>query len=298
MKKRAPASQRPGSFVALILLVAVSLLQGCAAQKAHGEVKHYDLKGKVVAVDRARGEVTVDHEAVPGLMEGMTMPFQLKDRDALGYVEAGDAIQATLVVADDGGFWLENPAITKGTPGGGGAATASPGPQPGDEAPDASLVNQDGRPVRLSDYRGRALLLTFIYTRCRDAEFCPLTSERFAGIDREVAADEGLKTKAHLLSVSIDPEHDTPSALRSYGGAYTGNYTEEKYETWELATGDPAEVKRLAQFFGLTYYAEKDQIVHSLSTALIDPAGRVRKFYRGSDWQPADVLRELRATVQ
>lgn len=278
-------------------LLAAALLAACTASGSRGEEKRYDLKGKVVSVDKARREVTVDHETIPGFMDAMVMSFRLKETDALNVVEAGDLIQATLVVADDG-YWLENPTITK-ISGGGASAAAVPGlgPQPGDEVPDVPLVNQDGRAVRVSDYRSRALLVTFIYTRCRDAEFCPLTSQRFAEMNREIAADAALRAKAHMLSVSIDPEHDTPAALRSYGGAYTQNYDAEKYETWEFATGDPREVRRLADFFGLQYYPDKDQVVHSLSTALIDPQGRVRKFYRGSDWQPADVLRELRAAV-
>lgn len=296
MWKRTPADVVPRlKTLALALLLAAPALAGCSASKGHGSERRYDLKGKVVSVDRSRREVTVDHETIPGFMEAMVMPFTLKDADALRVVEAGDQIQATLVVADDG-YWLESPAITKGL-GGAEAAPAAAGPRPGDEVPDVPLVNQDARPFRLSDYRGRALLVTFIFTRCRDAEFCPLVSEHFAELNREVGADAALRERTRLLSVSIDPEHDTPAALRSYGGAYTRNYADERYELWQLATGDPADIRRLAQFFGLEYHAERDQIVHSLRTALVDPAGRVRKVYRGGDWQTADVLRELRATL-
>jgi protein SCO1/2 len=296
MIKRIPAGIIPRRLAtALVALLCVStVLSGCSTSKGRGREQRYDLKGKVVSVDKSRREVTIDHETIPGFMEAMVMPFPLKDADALGVVEAGDLIQATLVVADDG-YWLEDPRITKGL--GGGAPPPAAGPQPGDELPDASLVNQDAKPVRLSSYRGRALLLTFFYARCRDAEFCPLTSEHFAELHRAISADEGLMDKTLLLSVSIDPEHDTPAALRSYGGAYTQNYSGEKYERWQFVTGEPAEIKRLAQFFGLQYTAEKDQLVHTRCTAIIDPSGRVRKIYRDNDWQTADVLKELRATL-
>ena len=299
MNRRQTDGIRGGNFfTAAALCAALSCLAlgGCVASKGHGEVRRYDLKGKVVSVERGRGEVVVEHEAIPGLMEAMTMPFALKDRDALEVVGPGDRLQATLVVADDGGFWLENPMITKGAPPGESPADGTPGgPKPGDEVPDFTLVNQDGKSVRLGRYRGRALLLTFIYTRCPLADYCPLMSERFAAVSRELAADPSLQGRVRLLSVSIDPEHDTPRVLRSYGAAHTGRYGAETFESWEFATGDPAEVKRLAQFFGLEYFAEKEQIIHSLSTAVIAPDGRVHKIYRGNEWQPSEALNDVRA---
>jgi protein SCO1/2 len=303
MKRRQSDGSTGRNFfrsAALFAVLSVLALGGCVASKGHGEERRYDLKGKVVSVERGRGEVNVEHEAIPGLMDAMTMPFALKDKDALNIVEPGDRLQATLVVADDGQFWLESPMITKAAPLGdaaaGGAASAG-GPNPGDEVPDFSLVNQDGKPVRLDRYKGRALLLTFIYTRCPLADYCPLMSERFAAVSRELGGAASLKDKVHLLSVSIDPAHDTPKVLRSYGAAHTEKYGGETFERWEFATGDPEEVKKLAQFFGLEYFAEKDQIIHSLRTAVIDPTGRVHKIYRGNDWQPAEVVNDLRGLL-
>ncbi|HEX7173845.1 MAG TPA: SCO family protein [Pyrinomonadaceae bacterium] len=298
MKRRQSDGSTSGNFfrpAALFALLSVLILGGCVASKGHGEVRRYDLKGKVVSVERGRGEVVVEHETIPGLMDAMTMPFALKDKDALSVVEPGDRLQATLVVADSGGFWLESPMITKAAPSGESPANeSSGGPNPGDVVPDFSLVNQDDKPVRLGRYRGRALLLTFIYTRCPLADYCPLMSERFAAISRELAGEASLKDKVQLLSVSIDPAHDTPKVLRSYGAAHTQKYGGETFASWEFATGDPEEVKKLAQFFGLEYFAEKDQIIHSLRTAVIDPTGRVHKIYRGNEWQPSEVLNDVR----
>jgi protein SCO1/2 len=104
-----------------------------------------------------------------------------------------------------------------------------------------------------------------------------------------------LKDKVRLLSVSIDPAHDTPKVLRSYGAAHTERYGGETFERWEFATGDPAEIRRLAQFFGLEYFAEKDQIIHSLRTAVITPDGRIHKVYRGNEWQPAEAVNDVRS---
>ena len=80
--------------------------------------------------------------------------------------------------------------------------------------------------------------------------------------------------------------------LRAYtaGAAYAGG----KFDDWDFATGDPAEVRRLAQFFGLVYGRENGQLIHSLRTAVVTPDGRLHKIYRGNDWKPEEVLRELK----
>jgi protein SCO1/2 len=253
----------------------------------------------VVSVDRAKETIEINHEAIPGLMEAMVMPFTLRDRDALQAAAQGDGIQATLVVTDEG-FWLENPVLTKGSPlpsGSGGDASGAREPQVGEEVPDFALVNQDGRSRRLQEYRGRALLLTFIFTRCPQAEFCPLMSSNFAEINRELEKDPALGRDAHLLSVTIDPAHDTPKVLRSYGAAHTEKYSGETFEHWEFATGEAGEIRRLANFFGLTYNTERDQIVHSLRTILIGADGRVAQIYRGNQWKPAEVVADLRRVL-
>ena len=288
----------PRSFrhAAVLLFVSLLALAGCGGEPEDVNAQRYDLKGKVVSVEKEQGRVVVAHEAIEGFMEEMTMPFALRDKDALNVVGAGDRIQATLVVTDRG-YWLESPVITKGA-GDGGAGAADPsGPPAGAQVPDFSLVNQDNRPVRLSRYKGRALLVTFVYTRCPLPEYCTLMSTNFAETDRELAKEPELYRRTHLLSVTIDPAYDKPEVLKSYGAAHTGRYTGEKFDHWEFATGEPGEIRRMAEFFGLSYFEEKDQIVHSLRTALITPEGRVHKIYRGNEWKPDDVLKDLRALL-
>lgn len=282
--------------VACLLTFAFLLtaMSGCSAASKRRDGKRYDLKGKVLSVDKASEKVRVDHEEIPGFMEAMAMDFTLEDRDALQVLEAGDWIQATLVVSDEG-YWLEHPVITKGVPGESGPPASLLKPRPGEEVVNVSLVNQNGSNVSIEGYEGRALLLTFIYTRCPLAEYCPLMSERFADIHGELLKDDPLRAKTKLLSVTIDPQRDTPEVLRSYGAAHTGRYDKETFETWEFATGKPEEIRRLAQFFGLEYFEDKDQIIHTLVTALINPEGRVHKIYRGNDWKPEQVLNDLRA---
>lgn len=281
-----------------VSLSALLALAACADRGTEVNARRYDLKGEVMSVEKERGRLVVAHEEIPGFMEEMTMPFALRDKDALDVAGPGDRIQATLVVTDKG-YWLENPVITKGVPGGGasGAGAEAGLPAPGTEVPDFKLVNQDAKPVRLGRYRGRALLLTFVYTRCPLPEYCTLMSTNFAEADRALAKEPDLYRRTHLLSVTIDPAHDKPEVLKSYGAAHTGRYSDERFDHWEFATGDPTEIRRLADFFGLTYFPEKDQIVHSLRTALVTPEGRVHKIYSGNEWKPEEVVRDVRALL-
>ncbi len=284
--------------VAIAMLLCLMLLS-CAGTIQPSDERRYELKGTVVSFNKAQQQVVITHETIPELMDAMTMSFTLKEDSAYDVMKAGDQIQATLVVDGDRS-WLENPIVTQvisapAGPAGGAAAIAEP--QPGDAVPNFRLVNQDNRKVGLADYRGQLLLLTFIYTRCPLPDYCTLMSNNFAEINRELLKDPNLRTKAHLLSVSIDPTRDTPPVLRSYGAAHTGNYADEKFQQWEFVTGQPEEVKKLATFFGLSSMADGDEIIHSLCTALVSPDGKVLKIYRGNEWKPADVLADIRAAL-
>ena len=285
---------------ARLRLLSVALLAAVVSSCARAEVEtvgsqRYELKGIIVSADKGQRQVVIAHEAVPGLMEGMTMGFTLKEESAFDVMRPGDRIQATLVVAGERS-WLEDPIITQTTPAAGQtlAPEAQAEPAPGTTVPDFTLTNQDGKQITLRQYRGRALLVTFIYTRCPLPDYCTRMSTNFAALARALQGEAELRQSAHLLSVTLDPEYDTPKVLRSYGAAHTENYGQEKFESWELATGRPEEIKRLAQFCGLTYMRENDQIVHALRTALFGPDGRVVKIYRGNEWRPEDVLSDIR----
>lgn len=280
----------------LISLIIFS--SACQREGASANAKRYEMRGTIVSFDKAQQQVVISHEAIPNLMEAMTMPYTLRDADAFDAMKAGDHVQTTLVV-DGERSWIENPVIThtEADPSASPASSSSQAhePQAGDEVPDVTLVNQDGKKINLKDYRGRALAVTFIYTRCPLPDFCTLMSNNFAKIDRALAQDTELAKRAHLLSVSIDPEHDTPKVLRSYGAAHTEKYADEKFERWELASGDAEEIRKLANFFGLVYSPDGDQIVHSLRTGVIAPDGKLYKIYRGNEWKPEEIVNDLRA---
>jgi protein SCO1/2 len=240
--------------------------------------------------------VTIAHEEIPGYMDPMTMPFTLRDEWAFSELEPGSQIQATLVV-DTGLSWLENPVITSpASPDSTGGNAAGGEPEPGLEVPDLGLVNQDSRAIRLGGYRGRNLVLTFIYTRCPLPDYCPLMTSNFKKIDQELRKNPALQARTRLLSVSVDPEYDRPKVLKEYGQKVAG-LAPADFKRWEFATGSPEQVKAVAQFFGMSYWTEKDQVIHSLRTAVIGPDGKLIKLYRGNEWKPEEIVRDLEAAA-
>jgi len=286
----------------VLSILGLIILSGCAPRRSSTNEKRYDVEGKVVSVEKDKNLVTMAHEDIKDYMPAMTMPFTVSPRWHWVYdtpLVPGDHITATLVV-DGLRSWLEDVVITKNSSETGSAqGAARVEPKPGEEVPDYRLVNQDDKAIRIKNYRGKALLLTFIFTRCRMSDQCALMSNNFAAIDQELEKQPELRAKTHLLSISFDPEYDTPKVLRSYGGAHTGNYTDETFAYWEFASGSAAEVKGIAEFFGLQYNKDfqsgQDQLVHSLRTALIGPGGKIVKVYRGNEWKPDEVLKELQS---
>ena len=277
------------AFVSAFILLLLAIgLSACRRNE-----QRYELKGKVVMVEKDKHLATIAHEEVKGLMPAMTMPFTVPNQADVDYLAPEDQVTATLVI-DGSQSWLENLFVvrTSGTPSGVALPAEA---KEGDEVPNYVLKNQDGKEIRLSDYRGKALLLTFIYTRCPLPEYCTLMSNNFAQIDRALQQSPDVYNKTHLLSVSIDPTYDTPPVLRSYGAAHTERYQEETFTHWEFASGE--QVKELAQFFGLRYFPENDQIIHGLKTVIIKPDGKVGKVYSGNEWKPEDVVNELKRAL-
>lgn len=279
-------------LIRLLPLLAVAVALAC--NQSHASAKRYEMHGTIVSFNKDQEQVIISHKEIPGLMEAMTMPYTLHEPSAYNVMKAGDDISATLVVEGDRS-WIENPVIShaEADPSASPATPQSREPEVGARVPDFKLTNQDGKQINLGDYRGRALALTFIYTRCPLPDFCTLMSNNFAEINRALDKDTVLAGKTHLLSISFDPAYDTPKVLRSYGAAHTGKLSDEKFDRWEFASGDPAELRKLADFFGLVYTPDGDQIVHSLRTAVIAPDGTLYKLYNGNQWKPEEVLQDL-----
>jgi protein SCO1/2 len=281
---------KPPVMVSLVLLFGVIALSGCRSDMSNA--KRYELKGKVMSVEKDKHLLTVSHEEIKGFMDAMTMPFMVRDEWVFDQAAPGDQITATLVV-DETESWLENVVIVKSNVEPGVKGSPGAGANTGDQIPDFALVNQNNQPIRTGTYKGKVLLLTFIYTRCPIPEYCTLMSNNFSQIDKELQKQPELYEKTRLLSISIDPDYDTPAVLRSYGASHTGRFGDETFSHWAFATGTKEQVKEVAQFFGLQYFPEKDQILHGLRTAIIAPDGKVFKVYRDNKWKPEDVLKDI-----
>jgi len=280
-------------FIKPFLCLFVALCLGFVACRRSGSEKRFDLKGKVLVVEPDKRLVTVSHDDIKGYMPAMTMPFTVPSESDLKILAPDDQITATLVV-DGSQAWLEDLIITRQSANPSSAMPATVMAKVGDEVPNFTLRNQDNREIRINNYRGKTLLLTFIYTRCPVPEYCTLMSDNFAQIERALGQDPQIYEKTHLLSISIDPAYDTPEVLRSYGAAHTERYEKETFAHWEFAGGTSEQVKDIAQFFGLTYFPDKDQIIHALRTVIVSPEGKVAKVYTGNDWKPEEVVDEMK----
>ncbi len=161
--------------------------------------------------------------------------------------------------------------------------------------PDFKLRNQDGRAIHLDQFRGKELLITFIYTRCPLPNFCPRVTHNFADLDKQLAASPTLYGKTHLLCVSFDPEHDTPDRLRAYGATYIGSDAKNAFAHWDFAVPENPVLDKMALYFdvGITHDVN-DSITHTLSTTLVGADGKVVQFYPGNEWTVEQVLADVK----
>jgi len=245
--------------------------------------------GVVIGTADAR-TVQVAHDEIGGYMPAMTMAFALGPAET-AVVAPGDRIQFTLRTAPEG-TWMEEVRVT------GRAAVPEATPRPlapvdrlrrGDVLPALTLVDQDGRELRTVDLRGRATVLTFIFTRCPVPEFCPLISRRFTQLQAALAADRSPAGAARLLSVTLDPAFDTPTVLAAYARSLNADPAR-----WAFAGGDPEQVMRLARAFSVYVERHGALLDHTLATALVDADGRVIEIWRGNGWKVSEVVEALR----
>ena len=273
----------------LVFILALVCLTACSSQPP---AKKYELDGRVVAVNPAERQLTIAHQAIPGLMEAMTMPYEVASNDAWVFraIAPGDQVHATLVVSDHPE--LEDINFSKGSDSAGDGLSPMHIPQPGEAVPDFKLTNQNGATIHFRQFLGKPLLVTFIYTRCPFPDYCVRMSHNFSEVMQDLQKNPDAFAQAQLLSISIDPDRDKPANLRSYGESYVGQI-DPKFQHWQFASGTPDEVRKAADFFGLAYNRKDGQIVHNLSTVLIGPDGKVRKVYSGNGWKPDEVAAEL-----
>jgi len=226
-------------------------------------------------------------------MPAMTMPYKVQDGTLLAGKQPGDLIHATLVVGE---VEAHLSSLTKT----GHAALETPPPatdhpdvlEPGQQIPDALLVNQDGKPTPFSSLRGHRVALTFMYTRCPLPDFCPLMDRNFATVQSLISKTPRL-ADVRLITVTLDPAFDTPAVLKPHAEALNADT-----RVWSFMTGEPAELNRFSSAFGIYTEADQqnpDQVIHNLRTAVIDPDGRLVKVQSGNSWTPAQLVADLSA---
>jgi protein SCO1/2 len=275
------------------------------ATLAATEVMDYPLRGVVRSVDAASGRVLIRHEAIPGFMPAMTMPFQPANRAILDTLKPGDRVAATLRVQKQQGavqdyqlldLKVTQPAEPKGRIPEGVNGKVPLGQQStrlqlGDPVPEFAMTTQDGRTVKLSDWRGKVVILTFIYTRCPLPDFCPLMDRKFSELARHLSAFPNRAKDIRLVSLSFDPEHDTPEILRKHAGTRGA-----VAPLWSYAVASHDELAKVAGPLGLFIGRQGGEIAHNLCTAVIDPRGRLARLEVGTkanQWETADLLRTI-----
>ncbi len=289
-------------------IFVVVLLAGCGAKKVEAPkvgslTKTYSLTGEVRKIDEKGGQLTLRHEAIPGYMDAMTMPFRVgaKDREGLADLQVGDKVSATLKVSDSG-LLIEDVTVTEPAPPAElrlNLSGTSPilrekkrNLEPGEIVPDFAITLEDGSTAKLSEFKGKVVVLTFIYIRCPDPNFCPLMDTKFAELAKSISAVASRAEKVRLLSISFDPEHDTPEALSKHA-----KLRGAKRPLWRFAVAAHAELAKVAEPLGLTYGPRENEIIHSLSTAVIGPDGRLVGLFPGSDWKVDEVTKSIRSVI-
>lgn len=259
--------------------------------------KRYPLTGEIMKADPEHSQLIVMHDEIKGFMGAMTMEFKVSKGD-LVIAKPGEHIRAELVVRDNGLFlekiWPAAAATQRALAAAAKALaqdTAMRGKEAyrdiGENLPEFTLLDQEGRAVSGSRFRGRQIVLNFIFTRCPIATMCPAATERMAALQKAAKA-AGAKD-FELISLSLDPEFDTPGVLQDYAqvrGLDTSN--------WSFLTGPDAAVRHLLAQLGVIREFEGATIKHTLATVLINEDGRIAYRAEGSMWTVDDFVRRLR----
>lgn len=277
----------------LLGLCVAAMLPAChRSDKSASGPRHFEVRGIVRGLLPDQKTINVEHEEIPGFMAAMTMPFTAKDPKERAALRVGDAISFRLTVTDQDS-WIDqikkiNPEEvrlparkTEPTP----TTQTSPRLREGDPMPPFELTDQNGQTITLDTYRGRPFVVTFIFTRCPIPNFCPLMNKNFAELQNAIKSGSGPLAETRLLSISFDPENDTPAVLKEHAQREGADPA-----VWTFATGAQSQIKELTARFSVHVQPEAGTISHGLATALIDANGRIVAIWRGNGWKPDEVV--------
>ncbi len=238
------------------------------------------MRGLVLEVDPSRRSFVVSHESVPGVMTAMTMRFEVREPKELAGVEAGMMVEFTLVASEQSSYGEgvrirhyesaeQDPLTARRLQILTDLASARPAAvvAVGEPVPDFTLIDERHRTVSLSSLRGKVVALNFLYTSCALPQFCFRVASHFRVLQKRFS--DRLPGDLALLSVTFDPERDTPEVL----AAYAAQSLRADTTTWRFLTGPAAEVHRVCDLFGMQYFQDEGLMNHSLHTAVIDRRG-------------------------
>jgi len=279
-------------FTGFTCILCVSLL----FSSCKNSPKTFTLTGRVISKQAETQELIIDNDNIPGFMAAMTMPYPVKDSEGFQRVQRGDVIHADVIVEQHGKFWLERVTVV----GKGPAQPVAEGPTPhvlivGDKVPDLPMVNQDGKTLNFAQFKGKIVLLTFIYTRCPFPDYCPLLTRQFAAIQKELAKNPNEYDKTHMVSITLDPAYDKPQIMREYGLTYL-EHDPKGFDHWDFASTTPTDLRKLASSFGLTYYEQSGLISHGINTILLAADETVVDVWPDNEWRVSEVLDVMRRT--
>jgi protein SCO1/2 len=284
-----------------VLMLVLLGLGGCAKRPANpaktAAVPTYELRGEIVDVNREKQTLLVHHEEIPGYMPAMTMEFTAPGASMAAFKE-GQHITAHMIPSATGEFRLEGIQIANAQTANAVATAAKALRQDtlirgksayreiGENAPAFTLTNQNGEAVTIDQFRGKQIVLNFIYTRCPVPTMCPASTAKMMAL--QAAAKQAGKTNLQLISISFDAAYDTPPVLRAYAEARGIDTT-----NFSFLTGPEDAIRDLLVQFGILVESGENIFKHSLSTVLIDANGKIIHRADGSAWDPNDFLRRL-----
>jgi protein SCO1/2 len=259
--------------------------------------REFVVKGLVKKLEPEYSRVIIAHETIPGFMDAMTMPFRVKDPASLRPIQAGDSVSFRLSVTAEQS-WIDNivkiPALTPATT----ATNREPAPSTAASRPRHPLLsyaftNELGLPMRLGDFRGQVLAMTFFFSRCPIPDYCPRLMKNFEEASKKLRNMPGAPTNYHFLSVTFDPEFDTPARLKAYAENFGYDPTH-----WSFLTGASNKVADLAHASKMKYERDGAFFNHDLRTLIIDGDSRLRMvFPMGGNLSDAIVQEILKAAA-
>jgi protein SCO1/2 len=254
-------------------------------------VASYPAKGVVLKISSDRTQATIHHQAIAGYMMEMTMDFPVKNTNELNGISPGEEINFTLMISNNDA-WVENiHGVGKSSQTNAMSLPSDESPElkPGDLLPDGVLTAEDGRQIHFSNFRGQAVAFTFFFTRCPLPNFCPLMNRNFAAARDLILEKPNAPTNWEFLSISFDPQNDTPQVLASFGGFYRKGNPDH----WLFAAAATNTLATLAPALDLMVVHQGSSISHNLRTVVLDPQGRIYRQFDGNQWTPAQLADAL-----